>query len=86
MLTRVQRKRTKGYRLPPRTVCCTRPGALGNPFTAPITKSAYDAVEAFRVWTRWATFEHTNADPDGNKRHEKFLSAFAKLKGFVLTK
>lgn len=29
---RVQRKRAKGFRLPPRTTCVTRPGPLGNPF------------------------------------------------------
>lgn len=31
-ITRVQRKRTKGFRLPPDTVCVSRPGKLGNPF------------------------------------------------------
>lgn len=29
---RIQRKRTKGFRLPPNTVCVTRPGPLGNPW------------------------------------------------------
>lgn len=29
---RVQRKRTKGWRLPPNTVSVTRPGKWGNPF------------------------------------------------------
>lgn len=29
---RIQRKRTKGWRLPPNTVCVTRPGKWGNPF------------------------------------------------------
>lgn len=29
---RIQRKRTKGYKLPPDTVCVTRPGKWGNPF------------------------------------------------------
>ncbi len=29
---RIQRRRTKGYRLPPNTVCVTRPGKWGNPF------------------------------------------------------
>lgn len=32
MITRVQRKRTKGFRLPPDTVCVSRPSKLGNPF------------------------------------------------------
>jgi hypothetical protein len=30
---RIQRKRTKGWRLPPNTVCVTRPGRWGNPYT-----------------------------------------------------
>lgn len=29
---RVQRKRTKGFKLPPDVVCVTRPGKWGNPF------------------------------------------------------
>lgn len=31
---RIQRKRTKGYRMPPNTVSVTRPGKWGNPFPA----------------------------------------------------
>lgn len=29
---RIQRKRIKGYRLAPNTVCVTRPGTYGNPY------------------------------------------------------
>lgn len=29
---RIQRKRTKGWKIPPNTVNCTRPGKWGNPF------------------------------------------------------
>ena len=29
---RIQRKRTKGWKMPPNTVCVTRPGKFGNPF------------------------------------------------------
>jgi hypothetical protein len=32
MPERVQRKRTKGWRMPPNTVSITRPGKYGNPF------------------------------------------------------
>lgn len=32
MPERIQRKRTKGWRMPPNTVCVTRPGIFGNPF------------------------------------------------------
>lgn len=37
---RIQRKRTKGFRLPDGTVCVTRPGPWGNPFKA---QTAIDA-------------------------------------------
>ena len=37
---RVQRRRTKGAKLPPRTCCVTRPGKWGNP---------YESAEKFRV-------------------------------------
>lgn len=30
---RIQRRREKGWRMPPGAVCVTRPGLLGNPFT-----------------------------------------------------
>jgi hypothetical protein len=29
---RIQRRRSRGWRLPPHTVCVTRPGKWGNPF------------------------------------------------------
>jgi hypothetical protein len=29
---RIQRKRVKGWRLPPNTVCCSRPSKWGNPY------------------------------------------------------
>ena len=32
MPIRIQRKRTKGWRMPPNTVSVTRPGRWGNPF------------------------------------------------------
>jgi len=32
MPKRIHRERTKGWRLPPNTVCVTRPGKWGNPF------------------------------------------------------
>lgn len=38
---RVHRQRTKGWRLPPNTKCCTRPGPWGNPF-----ESASEFAEA----------------------------------------
>ena len=54
---RIQRKRAKGWRLPPNTVCVTRPGKWGNPFcVADVldachgneTEAAADCVRSFR--------------------------------------
>lgn len=57
---RVQRKRTKGYRLPSDTVSVCRPGKFGNPFTIKQYRDAGVsgtdaelaalAVAAFRDW------------------------------------
>jgi len=60
---RVQRKRTRGYRLPPNTKSVTRPGPFGNPFTvaaaeewhrehgAPSNETPQDtAVRWFKEW------------------------------------
>ena len=30
---RIQRRRTKGWKMPPNTVCVTRPGRFGNPYS-----------------------------------------------------
>lgn len=37
MPQRIQRKRTKGWKMPPNTVVVTRPGPFGNPF--PVSKA-----------------------------------------------
>ena len=38
---RIQRKRTKGWRLPEGAICVTRPGKWGNPF---------DTANKFELW------------------------------------
>lgn len=60
MPIRVQRKRTKGWRMPENTVSVTRPGAYGNPFTVEdywaagyggtAEVAAQHCVDAFRAW------------------------------------
>jgi len=55
---RIQRKRIKGWRMPPNTVSVTRPGRWGNPFKIgdglpgmPSTKmDAVDAVMCFELF------------------------------------
>lgn len=56
MPKRIQRKRTKGWKMPPNTVSVTRPGRFGNPFKAEdAVEAGYRdgpgmAVWAFRQW------------------------------------
>jgi hypothetical protein len=49
MPERIQRKRTKGWKIPPDTVSVTRPGIFGNPFPADIYGQEI-AVDLFRRW------------------------------------
>ena len=66
---RIQRKRVKGWRLPPNTICVTRPGPWGNPFVvgevSDASKLGYqtpkelcgvmvrDAAHAADLFNRW---------------------------------
>lgn len=45
---RIQRKRTKGWTMPPNTVSVCRPGPWGNPFPVTEERTAHQCVEAFR--------------------------------------
>ena len=51
-----QRKRTKGWRKPPNSVCVSRPSKWGNPYKVGdpcgdgMTRTVDGAVFAFRVW------------------------------------
>lgn len=48
---RIQRKRTKGWRMPEGTVYVGRPTIFGNPF--PMSRD-YNALELFRKWVNGA--------------------------------
>lgn len=54
MPERIQRKRTKGWKMPPNTVSVTRPGPYGNPFIVGIDGDAEQCVRQFRE-----CWEHT---------------------------
>lgn len=49
---RVQLKREKGWRLPPNTVCVTRPGRWGNPILVDMWKN-YTAAAVVRDYLLW---------------------------------
>lgn len=46
---RIQRKRVKGWRLPPNTVCVSRPGRFGNPFDW----MSFGKARAVNLFGRW---------------------------------
>lgn len=50
MPKRIQRKRTKGWRMPPNTVSICRPGKWGNPFEVTEERPAAVAKTAFLLW------------------------------------
>ena len=76
---RIQRKRTKGWKMPPNTVSVTRPGKWGNPFNFSSSAHCWNAlalgcrgdaagrreasVKAFRQWI---------ANPDGRIKEMEF--------------
>jgi hypothetical protein len=49
---RIQRKRTKGWRMPPNTIYVGRPSPMGNPVRAGTWKgyTAQDAIADYRRW------------------------------------
>lgn len=51
MPVRLQRKRTKGYRLPEGAVYVGRPGKFGNPF-ADVNWGQWDKAARFESWLR----------------------------------
>jgi hypothetical protein len=58
MPNRIQRKRTKGWRMPPDTVSITRPGRWGNPYPVP----QFYPETSLALFTLYATNRH-RADP-----------------------
>lgn len=52
MPNRIQRQRTKGWKMPPNTVSVTRPGRWGNPLRVGMWAgfTAADAVRQYRAW------------------------------------
>lgn len=46
---RIQRKRIKGWKLPPNTVSVTRPGKWGNPYRVGIDGTAQQCVNRFQT-------------------------------------
>lgn len=70
---RIQRKRTRGWKMPEGVVYVGRPTKWGNPFRDNFRRNAYLVVEEYRQWLQ-------------NNPHGQAIAAAAKveLKGFNL--
>lgn len=83
---RIQRLRTKGWKMPPNTVYVGRPTKWGNPFTIEAAKEAgYQfprrmAVLAFDDWLRGAPWACGCLDDHEDKRRE-ILRSISELRG-----
>jgi hypothetical protein len=91
MPKRIQRKRTKGWRMPEGAMSVTRPGRFGNPFTvkqcheagyATKVNAARICVEAYRAWMlgekHWAHAIPMPAPPDVSSLRGKDLACWCK--------
>lgn len=52
MPSRLQQKRTKGWRKPPNTVVVSRPSKWGNPFSTDAKPDRAAVVNLFRAWIK----------------------------------
>jgi hypothetical protein len=87
---RLQRKRTKGFKLPEGTICVTRGTRFGNPFTLENCRQAgfqgtddelrLRCVEAFKVWLG-PNWEYNWQGEESERRRQAILDALPSLKG-----
>jgi len=86
---RIQRKREKGWRMPPNTISVARPGKWGNPFRiAPAFESegckmpeitAESAVSLYREWIERALENHPSTYDALQDLRGKNLACFCRL-------
>jgi len=74
MPVRIQRKRTRGWRLPENTIVVTRPTKWGNPFKPDNELTPMDAVRCYRIW-----IEHGNHGLNISELRGKNLACFCKV-------
>lgn len=85
---RIQRRRTKGWRMPEGAVCVTRPSVFGNPFTVAAARDAdYRGTdEELRLWCidlfrQWVTKGEFWEGPEAEKRRSELLRRLPELRG-----
>jgi len=84
---RIQRKRTKGWRMPPNTICVTRPGKWGNPFSSRYRVEAMgESIEVARKnvldnFRRCIVGDDSPLNPDYASAIETMLRDIEELRG-----
>ena len=73
---RIQRKRTKGWKMPPNTVSVTRPGKWGN---AHVVRPGITAQEAVDLYRRDVTMRAGTIGRIRDELRGKNLACFCKL-------
>lgn len=91
---RIQRKRTKGWRMPPNTVYVGRGSKWGNPFTAKGCREAgfigddnaiaARCVEAFRVWLTTSYWRENWSGEESERARAYMLEHIEELRGHDL--
>lgn len=93
MPTRVQQKRSKGWRMPPDTVSVARPCIYGNPFSVVPTQkpgtttgggyvavpTVEDAIECYRLWLAENPDGQNVAERARAELHGRNLACWCKL-------
>ena len=72
---RIQRKRTRGWRMPEDAIYVGRPGEWGNPFK--IGKDADDAAHAVDLYRAWLEVNLSSVlDPYGSAEYRRSMSYY----------
>ena len=74
---RIQRKRTKGWRMPENTIYVGRPTKFGNPFNWK-TMGRAEAVRKYRLWIQRLAYDYRNA-PNPLELRGKSLACWCPL-------
>jgi len=79
---RIQRRRTKGYKLPPNTISVTRPGPFGNPFVVgKDADTAKEVCDLFRRVMRLAIDGHDFGDNEDGQHCARMAQRLPELRG-----
>ena len=70
---RVQRKRTKGYKLPANTICVNRPSVWGNPFIVGQFGTQQECVDAYELLLSGKICLSNQVDFETQKKYYEFI-------------